>query len=115
MIADQFPRPAVLARLVPLHSRGADVPGNLHETFRLGVRQRTQQSRIYNAEDCGIGSDAQRQRKDNNPTYQGRSTKKPQSVSNVQPKIHGHTSNVLAIRNTSSDGSAIAPKTHIPQ
>ncbi len=80
-----------------LRQRGAVLRGLLaerHHAIRLGERQRLEQHGVDDAEDGGVGADAEGEREDGDGAVGGLLTQHPGAVDEVVPEgfeEHGHT------------------------
>ncbi len=60
MIANHFPRPAILLHLIAFRALSFEVSNDARQTGWLWKRQRPEQDGVHHAEDSGVGADAER-------------------------------------------------------
>jgi len=88
MIAHQFPGGARLAPLVSLLAMVSEMRHDASHSVRFGIWQRPQQRCVNDAEDGGIGADAQGKGQNDDCTQGRRPAKHPQSVAKIEPNAH---------------------------
>src|ERR1700693_1151977 len=89
MIADLLPGPAVLLHLIAFRARAFEVGDDSRQASRLRKRKRAKQSGVHDAEDGGVGADAERECEHHDGGLRGAGAQDPEGMSKVLPEIHG--------------------------
>ncbi len=88
VVADQFPSPAILPRLIAFHALLFKMGDDAGEARGLGIGERAEQGGIHDAEDGGVRADAKGQREDDDRGRGGAAAQHSQGVAEIHQDVH---------------------------